>query len=60
MVLPVAYCLSFFIGGFAFWIVLGRNLKVAAATLTTISVGCIVAEGLGGVTKALLKAAGIL
>ena len=60
MVLPVAYGLSFFIGGFAFWIVLGRYFKMTAATLTTISVGCIVAEGLGGVTKALLKTAGIL
>jgi uncharacterized oligopeptide transporter (OPT) family protein len=60
LVLPVSYGLSFFIGGFMMWIVLGRWLKVRDVSLTTIAVGSIVAEGIGGVLKALLAAAGVL
>jgi hypothetical protein len=33
------------------WIVLGRWLKMREVTLTTIAVGSIVAEGIGGVLK---------
>jgi uncharacterized oligopeptide transporter (OPT) family protein len=54
LILPVAYGLAFFLGGFLMWIVLGRWAKVSEVTLTTI------AEGLGGVAKALLAAGGIL
>lgn len=60
MVLPPAYGLAFFVGGFLFFIVLERWLRVRPVTLTTVGVGCIVAEGLGGVCKALLAAAGVL
>lgn len=60
LVLPVAYGVSFFVGGFLFWIVLGRWLKVRDVTLTTLAVACIVAEGLGGVLKPVLKMAGVI
>ncbi len=60
MVLPVAYGISFFVGGFVFWIILGRWLEIRDVTLTTIAVGAIVAEGIGGVLKALLATAGVL
>ena len=59
LVLSVSTDLSFFLGGFLMWIVLGRWLKVKDVTLTTIAVGCIVAEGLGGVAKPLLHMAGV-
>jgi uncharacterized oligopeptide transporter (OPT) family protein len=60
LVLPVAYDFAFFLGGVLLWIVLGRWLKVRNITLTTIAVGCIVAEGLGGVLKPVLQMAGII
>lgn len=60
LILPVAYGLSFFLGGFLFWIVLRRWFGVRDVTLTTLAVACIVAEGLGGVTKALLATIGVL
>lgn len=60
MVLPPAYGLAFFVGGFLFWIVLGRALKIRAVTLTTLAVGFVVAEGVGGVGKALLATLGVL
>ena len=60
LVLAVPYDLSFFLGGFVMWIVLGRWLKWSDVTLTTIAVASIVAEGLGGVAKPLLTLAGVL
>jgi hypothetical protein len=33
---------------------------VRDVTLTTVAVGCVVAEGIGGVTKALLASLGVL
>ena len=54
LVLAPAYGLAFFIGGFLMWIVLGRWLKWSDATLTTIAVASIVAEGIGGVIKPVL------
>jgi uncharacterized oligopeptide transporter (OPT) family protein len=54
LVLPVKYDLSFFLGGFVMWVVLGRWLGVRSITLTTIAVACIVAEGIGGMLKPLL------
>ncbi len=60
MVLPPSYGLAFFVGGFLFWIVLGRWMRVSAVTLTTVAVGCVVAEGIGGVAKALLATIGVL
>ena len=60
MVLPPAYGIAFFLGGFFFWVVLGRWLRVRDVTLTTVAVGCVVAEGIGGVTKALLATLGVL
>ena len=52
LVLAPALGISFFIGGFLLWIVLGRWLKWSDTTLTTIAVGAIVAEGIGGVAQA--------
>lgn len=60
LVLPVSFDLAFFVGGVLLWIVLGRVLKVREVTLTTIAVGSIVGEGLGGVLKPLLQMAGII
>lgn len=60
MVLPPAYGIAFFVGGFIQWVVLGRWLRWSPATLTTISVGCVVAEGIGGVAKALLTEVGVI
>ncbi len=60
LVLPIAYDLAFFLGGILLWVVLGRLLKVRSITLTTIAVGCIVAEGLGGVLKPVLAMAGLM
>jgi len=51
LVLSVSTGLTFFVGGFIMWIVLGRWLKMRDVTLTTIAVGSIVAEGIGGVIK---------
>lgn len=59
MVLSVSLGISFFVGGFVLWIVLGRWFKVGETTLTTVAVGAIVAEGIGGVLQSiLLKIAG--
>ena len=52
LVLAPSLGISFFIGGFLMWIVLGRWLKWSDTTLTTIAVGSIVAEGIGGVVQA--------
>lgn len=60
LVLPIAYDFSFFLGGFVLWIVCARWLKIRDITLTTIAVGCIVAEGIGGVLKPALTIAGII
>lgn len=60
LVLPVSYDLSFFLGGFILWIVMGRWMKMKDLTLTTIAVACIVAEGIGGITKPLLTLAGVI
>jgi uncharacterized oligopeptide transporter (OPT) family protein len=60
LVLPVSLGVSFFVGGFLLWIVLGRWFRIGEVTLTTLAVGCIVAEGIGGVLKAGLKIAGAI
>lgn len=54
LVLSVSFGLSSFLGGFLLWIVLGRWFKVGETTLTTIAVGSIVAEGIGGVLQSIL------
>jgi uncharacterized oligopeptide transporter (OPT) family protein len=54
LVLAPALGIAFFIGGFIMWIVLGRWFKVSDVTLTTIAIGAIVAEGIGGVLQSLL------
>lgn len=58
LVLSPALSLGFFVGGFLLWIVLGRWLKWSDATLTTIAVASIVAEGIGGVLKPVLHVVG--
>jgi uncharacterized oligopeptide transporter (OPT) family protein len=60
LVLPVAFDLAFFAGGLVLWILLGRVLKMRAVTLTTIAVGSIVGEGLGGVLKPVLQLLGVI
>jgi hypothetical protein len=60
LVLPIAYDLAFFLGGVLLWVVLGRWLKVRDITLTTIAVGSIVAEGMGGILKPILALAGLI
>jgi uncharacterized oligopeptide transporter (OPT) family protein len=56
LVLSPALGIAFFIGGFLAWIVGFRWLKMSDVTLTTISVACIVAEGIGGVIQAIVMA----
>ncbi|MCC7012421.1 MAG: OPT/YSL family transporter [Planctomycetes bacterium] len=60
LVLAPAYGIAFFVGGFLLWIVLGRWAKWSDATLTTIAVASIVAEGIGGVLKPVLAMAGLM
>jgi uncharacterized oligopeptide transporter (OPT) family protein len=60
LVLPISYDFAFFLGGIVLFIVLGRGFKVRDITLTTIAVGCIVAEGIGGVLKSALSVAGVI
>jgi uncharacterized oligopeptide transporter (OPT) family protein len=51
LVLSPALGITFFLGGFLMWILLGRWMKWGDTTLTTIAVGSIVAEGIGGVIQ---------
>jgi len=51
LVLSPALGITFFLGGFLMWIVLGRWMKWSDTTLTTIAVCSIVAEGIGGVLQ---------
>ena len=60
LILPIGYDLGFFLGGILLWVVLGRLLKWSEMTLTTIAVGSIVGEGIGGVAKPLLTLAGLI
>lgn len=59
LVLSPALGISFFLGGFVMWMVLGRGLGWKDVTLTTIAVASIVAEGLGGVLKPVLTMLGV-
>jgi uncharacterized oligopeptide transporter (OPT) family protein len=54
LVLAPSLGITFFLGGFLMWIVLGRWLNWSDTTLTTIAVGSIVAEGIGGVLQSIL------
>ena len=60
LVLPVAYDFAFFFGGLVFWGLLNKGLKVKDITLTTLAVGAIVGEGLGGVMKPVLQMLGVI
>jgi uncharacterized oligopeptide transporter (OPT) family protein len=60
LVLPISFDLAFFVGGVLLFVVGERLLKIRSVTLTTVAVGCIVAEGLGGVLKPLLAIAGVI
>lgn len=60
LVLPISFDLAFFVGGVLLFLVGERTLKIPAVSLTTIAVGCIVAEGLGGVLKPVLSIIGLL
>lgn len=60
LVLSPALGISFFLGGFVMWIVLGRWLGWKDVTLTTLAVASIVAEGIGGVLKPVLTMFGVI
>ncbi len=60
LVLPVAYDFAFFLGGVVFYLLLGRAFSVKSLTLTTIAVGSIVGEGIGGVLKPVLQLTGVI
>ncbi len=60
LVLPIAYDLAFFVGGVLLYGLFGRVFGMRNVTLTTIAVGAIVAEGLGGVLKPVLSLIGII
>lgn len=60
LVLPISFDLAFFVGGVLLFLVGERALKIPAVSLTTIAVGCIVAEGLGGVLKPVLAIVGLM
>ena len=59
LVLAPSLGISFFLGGFVMWVILGGWLKWKDVTLTTIAVASIVAEGIGGVLKPLLTLLGV-
>lgn len=60
LILPVSFDLAFFVGGVLLWVVLGHFARVRDVTLTTIAVGAIVGEGLGGVAKPVLQMLGVI
>lgn len=59
LVLPIALGLGFFLGGVCF-LVAARRFQIRDVSLTTVAVGCIVAEGIGGVLKPVLALAGLM
>jgi uncharacterized oligopeptide transporter (OPT) family protein len=59
LVLPSAYGFAFFLGGLLF-VIAEKRFKVREVSLTTVAVGCIVAEGIGGVLKPMLALAGLM
>lgn len=59
LVLPIAYGWSFFLGG-ALFLLAEKRFKIREVSLTTFAVGCIVAEGIGGVLKPLLSVLGLM
>lgn len=59
LVLPIAYGWSFFLGGLLF-VIAEKRFKIREVSLTTFAVGCIVAEGIGGVLKPLLAVLGLM
>lgn len=54
MILPVAAGVGFFAGAIVTWYILPR-CKVRDLTLNTLAVSCIVGEGLGGISQAIIK-----
>ena len=60
LVLAPSLDFGFFIGGVLFFGLLSRVLKIRDLTLSTIAVGCIVAEGFGGILKPVFVMLGIL
>jgi uncharacterized oligopeptide transporter (OPT) family protein len=60
MVLSVSTGITFFLGGVIMWIILPKLFKAGETTLTTIAVGSIVAEGIGGVLKPGLISIGLI
>jgi uncharacterized oligopeptide transporter (OPT) family protein len=59
LVLPIALGFGFFLGGVCF-VIAARQFKIRDVSLTTFAVGCIVAEGIGGVLKPVLALAGLM
>jgi hypothetical protein len=47
------------VGGICF-LIAAKRFKIRDVSLTTVAVGCIVAEGIGGVLKPVLAVAGLM
>jgi uncharacterized oligopeptide transporter (OPT) family protein len=60
MVLSPSYDFAFFLGGFILWYICANRLKISDLTLTTVAVGSIVAEGIGGIIKPVLAILGLI
>lgn len=60
LVLPIAYDWAFFLGALVLWGVFEKGFKVRSLTLTTVAIACIVAEGIGGILKPVLRLTGLL
>ena len=60
LILPLVYDFGFFFGAVMMFYVLKRFLKFSDITLTTMAIACIVAEGVGGLLQAILKAVGVI
>ncbi|MBI3963567.1 MAG: OPT/YSL family transporter, partial [Candidatus Kerfeldbacteria bacterium] len=60
LILPIAYNLGFFAGGILMFVVIRRFLRVSDITCNTIAISCIVGEGIGGITQAVLKTVGVI
>lgn len=60
LILPIGYDLGFFAGGIMMWVVLRRFLRISDITCNTIAISCIVGEGIGGISQAVLKTVGLI
>jgi len=59
LVISPAIDFAFFGGGILMFFVFKRLFKISDATLITLAIGCIVGEGIGGLSQGVFKAIGI-